>query len=207
LNKSRLSRCYLLLCLPVFAALVGLVWGRPASTTAAPSFGLGALEGRYVSAEYGYDISSVLANGAGVYPPIWFAATSLMQSDGEGHVCGESDGFYSLMSDGQIPGGNTGPTYFHGTYTVDVNGRVTISTCSDTAFCATRGACGSASKVQVGYLQSVLGNTLTTVEQAFGSPPNFEAGFLVHSRVWTRDPATPAPAPADSMEAAAARLR
>jgi hypothetical protein len=110
-----------------------------------------------------------------------------MQADGVGHVCGESDGFYSLMTNGETPGGNTGPSYFHGTYTIDHNGRITISTCSDSGFCATKGPCGSANKVQVGYLQSTLGNLLTTVEQEFGAPPNASAGFLVHSRTWTKD--------------------
>jgi hypothetical protein len=197
--KSRFSPFYLLLCLPLFVALVGLVWGRPVSSPAA--FGSSSFQGRYVSAEYGYDISSVQANGPGVYPPISFAATSLMQADGAGNICGESDGFYSLMTDGGIPGGNTGPTFFHGSYEVDSHGRVTISTCPDTGFCATRGPCGNAGKVQVGYLQSVLGTTLTTVEQQFGSPPNFSSGFLVHSRVWTKDPAL-APSPAELIESA-----
>jgi hypothetical protein len=145
------------------------------------------LNGRYVSAEYAYDISSVHdAGGGNVGAPIWFATSAVMQADGMGHVCGESDGFYSLMTNGQIPGGNLGPSYFHGTYTVDANGRVTVSTCSDSGFCATKGPCGSATKVQVGYLQSPLGNTLATAEQEFGA--SFSSGFLVHSRVWTKDP-------------------
>jgi hypothetical protein len=186
MNKGRLSPYYLLLCLPVLLALVGLIWGRPAVGGKA-AFDLDDLRGRYVSAEYAYDISSVHTEGDTVGPPIWFATSAVMQADGMGHVCGESDGFYSLMTDGQIPGGNLGLTYFHGTYTIDANGRVTVSTCADSGFCATKGPCGAATtKVQVGYLQSPLGNTLATVEQEFGA--SFSSGFLVHSRVWTRDP-------------------
>jgi hypothetical protein len=184
MKKLRLSRYYLLLCVPVLVALVGLLWGRPVS---GPSlYNLCELNGRYVSAEYAYDISSVHTEGDTVGPPIWFATSAVMQADGRGNVCGESDGFYSLMTSGQIPGGNLGPSYFHGTYTVDANGRVTVSTCSDSGFCATRGPCAPVTKVQVGYLQSPLGTALATVEQEFGA--SFSSGFLVHSRVWTRDP-------------------
>jgi hypothetical protein len=185
MKKLRLSRYYLLLCVPVLVGLVGLVWGRPA-IVGPTTFDQDDLNGRYVSAEYAYDISSVHSEGDTVGLPIWFATSAVMQADGMGHVCGESDGFYSLMTSGQIPGGNLGPSYFHGTYTVDANGRVTVSTCADSGFCATKGPCGSATKVQVGYLQSPLGNTLATVEQEFGA--SFSSGFLVHSRVWTKDP-------------------
>ena len=183
MKKGRFSRYYLLLGLPVLLALVGLVWGRPAGVVGHAKFDLDDLNGRYVSAETAYDISSVHADGANVGPPIWFVTTAVMQADGKGNVCGETDGFYSLMTAGQIPGGNLGPAYYHGTYSIDANGRITINTCSDSGFCATAAACGTVTKMQVGYLQSNAGEKVTTVEQAF----NTSGGFLVHSRVWTKD--------------------
>jgi hypothetical protein len=202
MKTAKFSRYYLLLGLPVLLALVGLVWGRTVGGGKHATFDLDDLNGRYVSAEYAYDISSVHPEtqclvvslvdppappaGPNIGPPIWFATTSVMEADGKGNVCGESDGFYSLMTAGQIPGGNLGPSFFHGTYTIDAHGRITISTCSDSGFCATTGACGTVTKMQVGYLQSNDGEKVTTVEQVFGDP-NLSPGFLVHSRVWAKD--------------------
>ena len=184
MKRGIFSRYYLLLGLPVLLALVGLVWGRPGKQA---TFDQDDLKGRYVSAETAYDTSSVHnttdgADGGVVGPPIWFAVASVMQSDGKGGVCGESDGFYSGVT---APGVNLGPVYFHGKYSIDANGRITISTCSDSSFCATPDtACGTVNKMQVGYLQSNNGNTVTTVEQIFGS--SFFSGFYVHPRVWTK---------------------
>jgi hypothetical protein len=192
MKNVRLSRYYLLLCLPVFLALVGLVWGQPVDPPK-PTFGLYSLFGRYVSAETAYDVSTVHDAGNGnVGSPVFFAGTSLMLADGKGNVCGESDGFYGGTPP---PGVNLGPSYFHGTYTVDPHGRVTINTCSDTAFCANLGACVTDGtklyKTQVGYLQSFFGYTVTTVEQINNSDSSkggccATTGFLVHSRVWSK---------------------
>jgi len=188
MKTAKISRYYLLLCLPVLLALVGLVWGRPAGGGKA-TFDTDDLNGRYVSAETAYDVSSVHnttdgADGGVVGPPIFYASTAVMESDGRGYVCGESDGFYSGIT---APGVNLGPAYFHGTYTIDANGRITIYTCSDTGFCAhPELACTTVTKEQVGYVQSNNGNTVTTTEQIIAS--SFSSGFLVHSHVWTRDP-------------------
>ncbi len=185
MKKGRFSRYYLLLCLPVLLALVGLVWGRSIVVNA-NNFDTDDLNGRYVSAETAYDTSSVHATtdaSGNVGPPIFYASTTVMDADGRGNVCGESDGFYSGIT---APGVNLGPAYYYGKYTIDANGRVTISICSDSAFCHTVGACSTVSTEWVGYLQSHNGTTLTTVGQII--PSSFSSGFLVHSHVWTRDP-------------------
>jgi hypothetical protein len=194
MKNVRLSRYYLLLCLPVFLALVGLVWGRPASAPPKPAFGLLSLFGRYVSAETAYDISTFHPASSGDYvTPVFFAGTSLMLADGKGNVCGESDGFYGGTPP---PGVNLGPSYFHGTYTVEANGRITITTCSDTGFCTPNpAACVTDGtklyKTQVGYLSGFFGTSVTTVEQINNSDSSkggccATTGFLVHSRVWSK---------------------
>ena len=184
MKNVRFSRYYLLLCLPVLLALVGLFWGRPVVGGKAKLFDLDDLYGRYVSAETAYDASTFnpVSNGAYV-TPVDFASTAVMVADGKGDVCGESDGFYGGTPP---PGVNLGPAFFHGTYTVgSTDGRVVISICSDTAFCATTGACSTVASEQVGYLQSTNGNTLTTAYQII--PSSFSSGFLVHAKVWTKD--------------------
>jgi hypothetical protein len=158
-------------------------------------FGPYSLFGRYVSAETAYDVSSVHdAGGGNVGSPVFFAGTSLMLSDAKGDVCGESDGFYGGTPP---PGVNLGPSYFHGTYTVEANGRITINTCSDIGFCATLGACDTSGatvyKTQVGYLLDFFGTKVTTVEQINSSDSSkggccATTGFLVHARVWTKIP-------------------
>jgi hypothetical protein len=187
MKKARLSPYYLLLCLPVLLALVGLVWGRPAGG-GGMRFDLDDLKGRYVSAEIGYDTSVVHATTTpGTQsPPVFFAVTSVMESNGKGGICGNADGFYPGVT---APGTNLGPAYFHGTYAIDTNGRITATVCSDSAFCATPDtACSPADTTSaswVGYLQSPYGNTVTTVDQLIAINPS--TGFLVHSRVWTKD--------------------
>jgi|GEM_PF-772314 hypothetical protein len=149
------------------------------------------VSGRYVSAENAYDVSSVHANGSLVGPPIFFATAEVMALDGKGNVCGAADGFYSGIDN---PGVNLGPTLFHGTYTIDPNGRIVITTCSDglqtsaSQFCATVGACPNplATSVQVGYVQGPDGKKIVTVNQTgFGTDPD-STGFLVHKREWTK---------------------
>lgn len=170
-----------------------LALARLASAQFVPSYFLiNDVEGRYISAENAADTSSVHAFAAPddslVGPPIPFATVELMLADGQGHVCGESDGFYSGIS---APGVNLGPSLYHGTYIVETNGRVTIETCSDGApsatnkFCAPLPPCAAISKVQVGYLSGGK-TTIVTVEQTgFGTDPD-STGFLVHKRVWTK---------------------
>ncbi|HXX32845.1 MAG TPA: hypothetical protein VEM15_00085 [Thermodesulfobacteriota bacterium] len=145
--------------------------------------------GRYVSAENAYDTSSVHANGSLVGPPIFFATAEVMFLDGQGNVCGSADGFYSGIDN---TGVNLGPSLFHGTYTIDGTGRITILTCSDGApssgnqFCATFTPCSPVTKAQVGYLQGWDGKKIVTVEQiGFGTDPD-STGFLVHKREWTK---------------------
>jgi hypothetical protein len=194
MKRARFSRYYLLLCLPVLLALVRLVWGRPVSGGWHAGFQLSDLNGRYNSAEYAYDISSV-HNGydSNVGPPIWVSVTSVMEADGKGDVCGESDGFYGGLP---TPGVNTGPAYFYGTYSIDATGRITINTCADTGYCATKGACDTSGatlyRTLVGYLQSNNGIKVTTVDQINNSDASqggccASTGYLVHSRVWTKD--------------------
>jgi hypothetical protein len=117
-----------------------------------------------------------------------------MEADGKGNVSGESDGFYGGTPS---PGVNLGPAWFKGTYTIDPNGRVTITTCStgtvgffaDMSACVTDGSV--VYKTNVGYLQDGDGKTLTTVEQINNSDASMggccaTTGFLVHARVWTK---------------------
>jgi hypothetical protein len=153
------------------------------------------LQGRYVSAETAYDVSSVHdAGGGNVGSPVFFAATAVMEVDKKGKVSGESDGFYGGTPP---PGVNLGPSWFKGTYSIDSNGRVTIKTCTtavtgffaDSTPCVTDGTVEY--KTQVGYLQNSDGNTLTTVEQINNSDSSqggccAVTGFLVHARVWTK---------------------
>jgi hypothetical protein len=92
----------LLLSLPLLVALVGLVGGRPTQTSL---YCLASLNGGYVSAENAYEISSVKdAGGGDIGPAIWFARSAVLQDDGKGYVCGESEGFCSLMTAGETPG-------------------------------------------------------------------------------------------------------
>lgn len=186
MKKVRFSRYYLLLCVPVLLALVGLIWGRLAYGGKA-KFDADDLNGRYVSAETGYDVSTSFIAPDGTYGgPVFFAATTVMQADGKGDVCGEADGFYGGTPP---PGVNLGPNFFHGTYTIGpTDGRVVISICSDTAFCETTGACATVNAEMVGYLQSNKSNTVTTADQII--PSSSSSGFLVHSRVWTKAPPT-----------------
>jgi len=117
-------------CLLVVAllALVGLVSAQHPRG----HFDLDDVHGRYVSAEIFYDTSSVHAfaapNGSLVGGPIYVASAEVLQADGKGNVCGEVDGFYAYPG----PGANTGPSFYHGQYTVGAtDGRVVITTCSD----------------------------------------------------------------------------
>ncbi len=156
-------------------------------------FQLQDFKGRYVSAENAYDLSSVHAfaapNGSLVGPPIFFATAEVIVADGKGNVCGEADGFYSGIS---APGVNLGPALYHGTYTIDPNGRITILTCSDGApsakntFCGTSTPCAPVTKAQVGYLQAQgRAKKVVTVEQSgFGTDID-STGFLAHKREWT----------------------
>ena len=176
-------------------ALMGLVLTQPKPAFAQATFGLQDVQGRYVSAENAYDTSSVHAftapDSSLVGPPIVFAATAVMVADGNGNVCGESDGFYSGIT---APGANLGPSLYHGTYSVEADtGRITVETASDGApsptnkFCATSTPIppSAVTKTQVGYLQGNGSTKIATVEQVFGNP-NLSPGFLSHHRVWTK---------------------
>lgn len=179
--------CHLLFLVAALLALAGLV-----SAQADPNkpFDLGDVHGRYVSAENAFDVSSVHAVTAQadlVGPPIFFATAEVMVADGKGKVCGEADGFYSGID---APGVNLGPAYFYGIYSVDGNGRITITTWSTTAFCASPPPVAPpcalcTASVQVGYLQNKDGKRIVTVDQLV--PANSDStGFLVHKHVWTR---------------------
>jgi hypothetical protein len=195
MRKARILRYGLLTLMGAFLlAITGLIWAHRSSLAKGGRF---HLQGRYVSAETAYDVSTVHLEGDTVGPPVFFAATAVMEADGKGNVSGESDGFYGGTPS---PGVNLGPAWFKGVYTIDPNGRVEIDTCStgtagffaDTTPCDFTGA--TAFKTQVGYLQDGDGKTLTTVEQINVSDPSFPphtgccatTGFLVHARVWTK---------------------
>jgi hypothetical protein len=187
-------------------ALAGLLLTQPKPAFTQATFGLADAQGRYISAENAYDTSSVHAfaapNASIVGPPIFFSTAEVMVADGNGNVCGESDGFYSGIS---APGVNLGPSLYHGTYTVEADtGRITIETVSDGApspankFCGTSTAISpsTVTKTQVGYLQGKGATKIATVEQVFGNP-NLSPGFLSHRRVWTKmaQPFPPGPPP------------
>jgi hypothetical protein len=193
MRKARLTRYGLWALLgALLLACVGLVWAQHSRFAQG---GEQNLQGRYISAETGYDTSSVHPAGSGnVGSPVFFVATTVMQADGEGNVSGEADGFYG---GNPPPGVNLGPSWFKGTYSIDSNGRVTITTCSttvtgffqDTTPCVTNGTV--AYNTQVGYLQDGDGNTLTTVDQINNSDSSKGGccaltGYLVHARVWTK---------------------
>ncbi len=193
MRKARLTRYGLLVLLGALLLMsLGLVWVHRSSLA---DGGKQGLKGRYISAETAYDVSSVHnAGGGNVGSPVFFATTAVMEADGKGNVSGESDGFYGGTPP---PGVNLGPSWFKGTYSIDSNGRVTITTCTaavagffeDTTPCVTNGTV--AYKTQVGYLQDADGKTLTTVEQINSSDSSkggccAVTGFLVHARVWTK---------------------
>jgi len=207
MRKLALTRYAVALFVMGSIAVAGFVLSRPkhamaqapaasSPTTPAPDpdpFSLEDVEGRYVSAENAYDVSSVhpfaAPNGSLAGGPIFFATTAVMKADGDGNVCGESDGFYGGFPP---PGVNLGPVLFHGTYAVEAGtGRVTILTCSDgppsaaNTFCGTSTPCAPVSKEQVGYVQGHEARVITTVEQTGVGDPDV-TGFLVHKRVWTK---------------------
>jgi len=195
MKNVRISRWYLLLALPlVLGALALFLAPRSGRGSGYGGYQNWDLKGRYVAAETGYDSSSSHpTTDSNVGPPVFYSSTQVMDADGHGYVCGSADGFYA----GVFPGGtNFGQQFYHGTYTIDSHGRVTIITCPDSAFCATKcTACADdvVTTIQVGYLASTIGSTLATAEQAFGAPYNpypqaFSSTFLVHSHVWIRDP-------------------
>ena len=178
------ARCHLWFLIVALLGLAGLVSAQ--SDPSKHHFDLDDVQGRYVSAENAFDVSSVHANGSLVGPPIFFATAEVMVADGKGNVCGEVDGFYSGID---APGVDLGPSFFYGTYAVDANGRITITIWGTTAFCASPAppaGAASASSVQVGYLQDKDGKKIVTVSQTgFGTDPD-SSGFLVHKHVWTR---------------------
>jgi len=163
------------------------------------------LFGRFVSAEYGYDTSTVAAAGQ---TPVIFATAAVMVFNPilkttleKGFVCGEADGFYPGIS---APGINLGPVYFHGTYSYDsVTSRITIYQCStaaDTSFCNTTAltqACDAATAtsgtpattLSVGYVQNAAGSTkIQTVDQItpYDVTAHGSTAFLVHKHEWTK---------------------
>jgi hypothetical protein len=203
MRKVRFARYLLVVFLVGLVAAVGFVLSRPKHVSAKKTFDIDDVRGRYVSAETAYDVSSVHAfatpNGSLVGPPVFFAATAVMIADGNGNVCGESDGFYGGTPP---PGVNLGPNLFHGTYTVEAaTGRITILTASDGAPSVANTFCGTTTpitttgsavyKTQVGYLQDDDAHTITTSEQINNSDSSqggccAVTGFLVHPRVWTK---------------------
>ena len=188
------SRYYLWILPIALLALAGLVWNRPKSVSAKGHFDLDDVHGRYVSAEYGYDISDASVPALGGIPaPIYYASASVLQADGKGNLCGENDGFYGLTGG---PESNTGPSFYHGQYTVDANGRIAITTCSDantvTGICQDNSTCpasaeGNSTRLQVGYIQGDDGNTIVTVAQFLSGFPD-STGFNVHQHTWTKAP-------------------
>lgn len=196
MRKPKLTRFRLSIFLGALSvAFAALVWAQHPNLA---NGGKHYLQGRYVSAETAYDVSTVHdAGGGNVGSPVFFATTAVMEVDPKGNVSGESDGFYGGTPP---PGVNLGPSWFKGTYSIDSNGRVTINTCTtaatgffaDTTPCIVDGTVEY--KTQVGYLADSDGNKLTTVEQINNSDSSqggccAVTGYLVHARVWTKDAA------------------
>lgn len=176
---------HLLFLVAALLALAGLV---SAQSDPKKHFDLDDVQGRYVSAENAFDVSSVhavTAQGGLVGSPIFFATAEVMLADGKGNVCGEADGFYSGID---APGVDLGPSFFYGTYTVGkYDGRVVITIWATTGFCVLAANPGlSSSTVQVGYLQNKDGKRIVTVDQAYPGTDLDSTGFLVHKHVWTR---------------------
>jgi len=187
MKTPKFSRYYLLLCLPVLLALVGLVWGRPAGGGKA-KFDQDDFKGRYVSAEAAYVTFTVdkIGEDNEISAPQLVGTTAVMISDGKGNVCGQRDGFVSGIGGPGYNYSSGPPAYYYGTYQIDANGRITIDYCWDNGFCAHSGACAPKDVFweEVGYLQSTDANTVTTVEQAIeGVEPSYA---VVHPKVWTR---------------------
>lgn len=173
-------------------AFAGLFWAHHSGLAVSSGY---SLQGRYISAETGYDASTVHpADNSNVGPPIFFATTTVMEADGKGNVSGEADGFYPGIS---AAGVNLGPAWFKGVYAIDTNGRVTITTCSTTTagFFADTTPCVTNGTVEyhtwVGYVLDNDTGTLTTVDQINNSDSSqggccAVTGFLVHARTWTK---------------------
>lgn len=204
MRNIRLMEYLLAISLVGSLAFLGVFFSHPKRASADRQFDLDDARGRYISAETAYDVSSVhpfaAPNGSLAGGPVFFAATAVMIADGHGNVCGESDGFYGGFPP---PGVNLGPNLFHGTYSVEAaTGRITILTASDGAPSALNTFCGTNTpintsgatlfKTQVGYLQGHdAADQITTTEQINKSDASqggccATTGFLVHSRVWTR---------------------
>jgi len=168
-------------------ALVGLVSAQHPRG----HFDLDDVHGRYISAEIFYDTSSVQSIGGVVTGPIYVASAEVLHADGKGNVCGEVDGFYAYPG----PGANTGPSFYHGQYTVGkTDGRVVITTCSDastvTGICQDSSPCpasaeGNSTRLQVGYIQGDDGNKMVTVSQFESGYPD-STGFVAHTRTWSK---------------------
>ena len=202
MRKGSLVRYAVAVFLLASLALAGLISAQLSASNALPTFSIADARGRFISAETAEDISSVHStkDGSGnVGPPIFFVTTAVMLTDGNGNVCGQSDGFYGGFPP---PGVNLGPATFHGTYTIDPpTGRIVVTTCSDAGpFCGvsnTVAPCDTSGKTvfktQVGYIQGHDARRFTTTEQINASDASqggccAVTGFLVHPRVWTRRP-------------------
>lgn len=198
MKKGTLVRYFALILLLASLALAGIVWAQSGPMSAIPTFSVADVHGRFISAETAQDVSTEHDAGNGnVGPPIFFAATAVMLADGNGNVCGQSDGFYGGTPP---PGVNLGPATFHGTYTVDpTTGRIVITTCGDAGpFCGVSNVASPCDttgktvfKTQVGYIQSHHARRIGTTEQINASDASqggccAVTGFLVHHRVWTR---------------------
>ena len=183
-NMNKVTRAFLLVV--ALLALAGLV----SADHRREHFDLDDVHGRYVSAEIFYDTSSAHDIGGGVVSgPIYVASAEVLQADGKGNVCGEVDGFYAYPG----PGSNTGPSFYHGQYTVGkTDGRVAITTCTDATatFCQDHSPCppsaeGNSTRLQVGYIQGDDGNKMVTVSQFLSGYPD-STGFVAHTRTWSR---------------------
>ncbi|MFI5117869.1 MAG: hypothetical protein ACHP8B_14355 [Terriglobales bacterium] len=184
---NKLTRACLLV-----VALLALAGLAAAQSQPRGHFDLDDVHGRYISAEIFLDTSSVHDIAGGVVSgPIYVASAEVLQADGKGNVCGEVDGFYAYPG----PGSNTGPSFYHGQYTIGkTDGRVVITTCSDastvTGMCQDKSACpasaeGNSTRLQVGYIQGDDGNKMVTVSQFESGYPD-STGFVAHTRTWAR---------------------
>ncbi len=221
-------------CSGAILILALLIVGR--GIASAQLFTTTDFKGRFIASAHGDDQSSThpfsTPDDSNIGPSINFVSTGVMISDGAGHVCGESSGLcggfigangvMGSLCNGQTgcPVSNSGPTTFHGTYTVDaVTGRIQIDTCADMlpimgdartsqtittiqTFCVvsqpnctgTKSSIIGADADSANNHKTQLGYLQNHAALAVGTVErennSFSSGFIVINRLWQKQPGT-----------------